>query len=205
MRLHLFKKAIVLALLLACTACTAARAPIVEADHIAEVLALQPGMWVADVGAGKGEWTEDLAYRVGEAGHVYSTEVDEDDVEEIREIVTSAGLTNVTALLGEADDSGLPDNCCDAILLRLVYHHFTDPPEMRRSLYRALRPGGLIAVIEIEPQSQWPQLSDVPDRGGHGIPAEDLVDEMTSDGFEVIERHEPWEGQSDRYCVVFRR
>ena len=205
MRLHLFKKAIVLALLLACTACTAARAPIVEADQIAEVLALQPGMWVADVGAGKGEWTEDLAYRVGEAGHVYSTEVDEDDVEEIREIVTSAGLTNVTALLGEADDSGLPDNCCDAILLRLVYHHFTDPPEMRRSLYRALRPGGLIAVIEIEPQSQWPQLSDVPDRGGHGIPAEDLVDEMTSDGFEVIERHEPWEGQSDRYCVVFRR
>jgi len=202
---RILREAIALLLLLGCSACTAARAPVVEADHIAEVLALHPGMWVADVGAGNGEWTTDLADRVGEAGHIYSTEVDEDDVEEIREIVDSAGLTNVTTLLGQADDSGLPDNCCDAILLRLVYHHFTDPPEMRRSLYNALRPGGRIAVIEIEPQSHWPELSDVPDRGGHGIPAQDLIEEMTSQGFEVVERHDPWEGQSDRYCVVFRR
>lgn len=187
------------------TACTVARAPVIEADRIAEILSLQPGMWVADVGAGDGQWTRDLARRVGEDGRVYSTEVDEEDVEEIREVADAAGLTNVTALLGQADDSGLPEACCDAILLRLVYHHFTDPPEMRRSLYRALRPGGLIAVIEIEPQSHWPELTDVPDRGGHGIPASELIEEMTAEGFEIAERHEPWEGQADRYCVVFRR
>jgi SAM-dependent methyltransferase len=202
---RILRETVVVAVLLACTACTAARAPVVEADRIAEVLALQPGMWVADIGAGKGEWTKDLADRVGETGHVFSTEVDEDDVEEIRKITESAGLTNVTTLLGQADESGLPGECCDAILLRLVYHHFTDPPEMRRSLYRALRPGGLIAVIEIEPQPHWPELSDVPDRGGHGIPVEELIEEMISAGFEVVERHAPWEGQSDRYCVVFRR
>ena len=196
---------IVVLLPLLCAACAAARAPVVEADHIAEVLALRPGMWVADVGAGNGEWTQDLAQRVGQDGGVYSTEVKEDDVEEIREIIDSAGLTNVTALLGQADDSGLPEGSCDAILLRLVYHHFTDPPEMRRSLLRALRPGGLIAVIEIEPQSHWPDLEDVPDRGGHGIPAVDLIEEMTTEGFEVVERHEPWEEETDRYCVVFRR
>ena len=202
---RVLRETVVLVMLLTCAACGAARAPVVEANRIAEVLALQPGMWVADVGAGKGEWTKDLADRVGETGHVFSTEVDEDDVEEIRRITDSAGLTNVTTLLGQADESGLPDECCDAILLRLVYHHFTDPPEMSRSLYRALRPGGLIAVIEIEPQSHWPELTDVPDRGGHGIPAEELIEEMTSEGFEVMGRHEPWEGQPDRYCVVFRR
>jgi cyclopropane fatty-acyl-phospholipid synthase-like methyltransferase len=205
-RTHRFLSWTTLVLLpLVCTACTAARAPVVEADRIATVLALQPGTWVADVGAGNGEWTRELAQRVGEDGRVYSTEVDEDDVAEIRKTIKSAGLTNVTALLGQADDSGLPEACCDAILLRLVYHHFTDPSEMRRSLYRALRPGGLIAVIEIEPQSHWPDLSGVPDRGGHGIPARDLIEEMASQGFEVVERHDPWEGQSDRYCVVFRR
>jgi predicted methyltransferase len=196
---------IVVLLPLVCTACAAARAPVIEADHIAEVLALQPGMWVADVGAGNGEWTQDLAQRVGRDGRVYATEVDEDDVEEIREVADSAGLTNVTTLLGQTDDSGLPEDCCDAILLRLVYHHFTDPPEMRRSLFRALRPGGLIAVIDIEPQSHWPELAGVPDRGGHGIPAQTLIEEMAAEGFELVERHEPWEGENDRYCVVFRR
>jgi cyclopropane fatty-acyl-phospholipid synthase-like methyltransferase len=195
----------VVVLPLVCTACAAARSSVVEADRIAALLALQPGMWVADVGAGDGEWTRDLAQRVGEDGRVYATEVEEDDVEEIRETTDSAGLTNVTALLGQANDSGLPETCCDAILLRLVYHHFTDPPEMRRSLYRALRPGGLIAVIEIEPQSHWPDLAGVPDRGGHGIPAQELIEEMASEGFEMVERHAPWEGVADRYCVVFRR
>lgn len=202
-RFSLWTTAVMLPLV--CTACTAARVPVVEADRIAEILALQPGTWVADVGAGNGEWTRDLAQRVGEEGRVYSTEVNEEEVEEIREIADSAGLTNVTALLGQADDSGLPEACCDAILLRLVYHHFTDPPEMRRSLYRALRPGGLIAVIEIEPQSHWPDLAGVPERGGHGIPAQALIEEMASEGFEMVERHAPWEGQSDRYCVLFRR
>ena len=187
------------------TACTAARAPVIEADRIAEVLALQPGMWVADVGAGDGQWTRDLARRVGEDGRVYSTEVDEEDVEEIREVADSAGLTNVTALLGQANDSGLPEACCDAILLRLVYHHFTDPASMRASLRQALRRDGLIAVIDITPQSSWRDLPDVPDRGGHGIPHGDLVREMTSEGFEVVLREDDWNGDDDRFCVVFRR
>jgi hypothetical protein len=76
---------------------------------------------------------------------------------------------------------------------------------MRSSLRRALRPGGLIAVIDISPQAYWRHLPDVPDRGGHGIPMQDLVDEMTSAGFRVVLRHEDWNDDADRYCVVFRR
>jgi hypothetical protein len=49
------------------------------------------------------------------------------------------------------------------------------------------------------------ELPGVPDRGGHGISAEDLVEEMTSDGFEVVERYDDWNGNDNRYCVVFRR
>jgi hypothetical protein len=87
----------------------------------------------------------------------------------------------------------------------MVYHHFVDPAAMRASLWRALRPGGLIAVIDISPQRSWRDLPDVPDRGGHGIQPGDLVREMTSQGFEVVLREDDWNGDSDRYCVVFRR
>ena len=34
---------------------------------------------------------------------------------------------------------------------------------------------------------------------------DELVEEMTSDGFEVVARHDDWNGSGDRYCVVFRR
>jgi hypothetical protein len=40
-------------------------------------------------------------------------------------------------------------------------------------------------------------------RGGHGIPMNVLVQEMTSAGFEVKDRISRW--FLDVYCVVFRR
>ncbi len=190
-----------LALLLA--ACTG-HVSAAEIDRLAEALELEAGMRVADVGAGDGEWSEELARRVGEAGRVYATEVEQDKVEELRQRAGEAGLGNVTSILGGERDTGLPEDCCDAILLRLVYHHFTEPAEMRASLKRALATGGVLAVVEISPQRLWAELTGVPDRGGHGIPLEDLVEEMTADGFEVVERYEEWPGDDDHYCVVFR-
>ena len=191
------------ALLLAVPSCAAARDP-AESDRIAELLRARPGMCIADVGAGDGEWAEELAERVGSTGRVWATEVEEDDVEEIRERMERAGLGQVRTVVGDEHDAGLPDDCCDAILLRLVYHHFTDPAGMRTSLMRALRPGGRIVVVEITPQSSWPRLEGVPDRGGHGIEAVDLIDEMTAAGFALESREDDW-FELDRYCVVFRR
>ncbi len=194
-----------LGLVLLAAGCGTARASVEEGDLIAEVLALRAGMRVADVGAGNGRWSEELARRVGEAGHVWATEVDEEELAEIRGRFVEAELGNVTPVLGDAQDTGLPEGCCDAVLLRLVYHHFTDPGLMRASLRRALRPGGLIAVIDIVPQEHWRQLPGVPERGGHGIAPADLIAEMTSDGFEVVAEYEDWDGEEDRYCIVFRR
>ncbi|MCP4664285.1 MAG: class I SAM-dependent methyltransferase [bacterium] len=197
--------AVALSLVLLAAGCGTARASAKEADLIAEVLALRAGMQVADVGAGNGRWSEELARRVGEAGHVWATEVDEEEIEEIRDRLEEAELRNVTPVLGGQQDTGLPEACCDAVLLRLVYHHFTEPEPMRVSLRRALRPGGLIAVIDIVPQEHWRQLPGVPDRGGHGIAPADLIAEMTSDGFEVVAEYQDWDGEEDRFCVVFRR
>ena len=186
------------------SACTPRTAGASEAERIAEVLALRPGLEVADVGAGDGEWAAEIARRVGPEGRVWATEVKEDELEAIRERVEREGLGNVEVVKGDQTRTGLPEDCCDAILLRLVYHHFTDPPRMRADLQRALRPDGRLVVIDIEPQEHWRKLKGVPDRGGHGIPAEDLISELTTDGFEVVDRVEDWNGDGDRYCVVFR-
>jgi protein-L-isoaspartate O-methyltransferase len=176
-----------------------------EAERLARALALRAGMTVADIGAGEGDFSEELARRVGDSGRVFSTEIEPEEVEQLRRRFEDAGLDNVTVVLGQQSDAGLPDACCEAMLLRLVYHHFTRPDEMRASLRRALRSGGLVAVIEIEPQPGWAELPGVPERGGHGIRPKDLVREMRSDGFEVVERHDGWDGREGRYCVIFRR
>ena len=198
---------ILLALLVAAlvAGCCRGRVSAAEFDLIVEALQLEPGATVADVGAGDGEWAVMLAHHVGPEGEVFATEVEADEVAEIEERVLGAFLDNVTVVQGDASRTGLPTACCDAILLRLVYHHFTRPADMRASLREALRPGGVIAVVDIAPQAFWRDLPGVPDRGGHGIPAADLIREMTSDGFEVVARQDEWNGDEDRFCVVFRR
>lgn len=175
-----------------------------EVDRITEVLSITVGTRVADVGAGDGEWSLAMAERVGETGHVFATEVKTDEIRDIERKIQSSGLSNVTVILGDQKTSGLPDECCDAIFLRLVYHHFVDPTSMLRSLRRALLPGGRLAVIDITPQSHWRDLEGVPDRGGHGISPEELVDELTRQGFELVARYDDWNGDADRFCTVFR-
>jgi len=185
-------------------ACAAAAPPTDEITRIAELMQLRAGMHVADVGAGDGEWAEALARVVGDSGHVYATEIKQGLVDDIRERMERAGLDNVSAVLGDDVHTGLDEGCCDAILLRLVYHHFTDPAAMRADLRRALRPGARIVLIDIVPQTSWPDLPGVPDRGGHGIPLDMLVAEVESDGFEVLETIDDWPGDRDHFCAVLR-
>ncbi len=187
--------------------------PETEAESLPLILALRPGMRVADVGAGDGEWTEILAEAVGPSGLVYATEVTEDDLGDLRRLANDLAAVRgqddnrapIEVVEGTALDTGLPEACCDAILLRLVYHHFTDPAPMRASLARALRPGALLAVIDMVPQEHLRSLEGVPDRGGHGIALTDLMQEMTTDGFEVVARYPSWPGDEDHFGVVFRR
>lgn len=182
-----------------------ARADANESQRIAEVLELREGISVADVGGGRGKWTEELARRVGATGHVYATEVEQDKVDDIAKRAERAGLENVTAILGDQDDTGLPTGCCDAILLRLVYHHFQDPPKMRASLAAAMKPDARLVIVDTAPHDDWRELPGVPDRGGHGISPRDLVAELANDGFELVEQHHDWPDEEANYCAVFQK
>jgi ubiquinone/menaquinone biosynthesis C-methylase UbiE len=196
---------IVLVVTLVC-GCAASRVSEVEMRQLDAAMRIHDGMAVADVGAGDGEWSEALAHRVGPSGHVFATEIDPDDVETIRRRIENAGLGNVTTILGDATSTGLPDDCCDAILMRQVYHHLTDPQAILTDLRRALRPGGELVILEITPQSGWGRLEGVPERDGHGISPDDLIAEITAmpSGWTMDSRVDDWAGESDRFCVVFR-
>ena len=178
--------------------------------RMAGLLQVEPGMTVAEIGAGKGRATVFMANQVGSSGKVFSTEIDEDRLEDIRQTAAEAAVQNVTALLGTARETNLPAACCDAIFIVKVYHHFTEPAAINRSLFESLKPGGRLAVIDFPP-SFWVLWLGHPDgvprnRGGHGMPREILIEELQQAGF-VIEQDiaDWWTWPQRRICVIARK
>ena len=178
-----------------------------EIQRLAKVMNWKAGQVIADVGAGEGEIGFAAAAAVGETGKIYLTELDEEKVSALQKSASQRKLKNVVVLTAAEKETKLPDNCCDAIVLRRVYHHFTAPAEMDASLMRSLRPGGLLAVIEFAPRKSLTAsdpVKGVPsNRGGHGIPKKILLQELTAAGFKLDKSFDDW--PDDGYCVLFRK
>jgi predicted methyltransferase len=178
-----------------------------ESAQLATVLGLREGSCVADVGAGKGAYAVVLARLVGPTGHVFATEIDSKLRQHIRSAAASAGLQHLSVVEAREVDTGLDRSCCDAILMRGVYHHVTRPVETNASLYQALRPGGRLAVVDFPPGwflSTFFRVKGVPaNRGGHGVPSDVVIAELETAGFSLERRINKWDGRL--YCLVFQK
>jgi len=176
-----------------------------EAPRLADLIALIPGTTIAEIGAGRGEMTVAMAKLTGPTGRVYATELNSGRLADIRAAVSRAGLKNVTVVQAGEEATNLPDSCCQAIYMREVYHHLTDPTAIDASLFRALRPGGLLAIIDFPPGGGAAAVPPgVPkDRGGHGIPSNVLVHELTAVGFQVAREIPDW--GDGLYAMLFQK
>lgn len=176
-----------------------------EAERLAALLEVRPGQTIADIGAGSGAMTVEMARRVGETGRVYSTEVDPDRLDDIRARVAREGLRTVTVVQAAEKETKLPAACCHAIFMRNVYHHIEDPSAFGASLRRAIKDRGRLAVIDFEPGTLWPLVPSsgaASQRRGHGVKREDLAQELERVGFRVDRQVEDWGGRM--FAVLFR-
>ena len=175
----------------------AARDRTAEIERLVTLLDLDRDTVVADIGAGSGWLTVEIAERIGAAGHVYSTELNPSRLDDIRESIADAGLTNVTVIAAGELATNLPVECCDAIFMRRVYHHVRNPTAINASLYEALRPGGALIIVEFERRGFIGTVTAM------GIEREPLTEAVTRAGFELV-AIDDWPGW-DHYVAIFRK
>jgi len=113
-------------------------------------LNLKPTDVVADLGAGTGLFSLPLAKAVP-TGRVYSVELDEGFLAQIRGKAKSENVGNIVPVLGKFTDPSLPARDVDVAFFHDVLHHVENRAAYLKSVASYLKPGGRIVVIEFNP------------------------------------------------------
>jgi SAM-dependent methyltransferase len=123
-------------------------------DQIMDTLRIAEGSTVAELGAAGGWFTVRLARRVGPNGVVYAEDIQPQMVDGIARRAQREKVHWVKPILGTATDPRLPT--VDAILIADVYHEVEDPVALLKNAARALKPQGLVGVVDFLPGGGGP-------------------------------------------------
>jgi precorrin-6B methylase 2 len=117
-------------------------------DLLLDALALQPGMVIADVGAGTGYLSRRMAPLVMPGGKIIALDLQPEMVNMLQTGVKRSGLSQIEVKLSMVDDIKLPKNSLDMAIMVDVYHELAFPYEVMSSIMQALKPRGRIVFVE---------------------------------------------------------
>lgn len=151
---------------------------------------------VADIGAGSGYHTFRLAALVPD-GAVLAVDIQQEMLDLIVERAAREGADNVTPVLGTITDPNLPEGKVDAVLMVDAYHEFSHPAEMLAGIYRGLKPGGRVYLLEF--RAEDPR---VPILALHKMTKSQARRELEANGFTWLQTIDdlPWQ-----HLLVFEK
>lgn len=174
-----------------------ARVDNLKIDDIIARLGLKPGQVVADLGAGTGLFSVQMAKAVAPSGKVYAVEIDKGYLPMIDGKAKQGNLSNVTTVLGEFTDPKLPAQDVDMAFMHDVLHHVQDRAAYLKNAARYLKPSGRFAIIDYQanqgPHRERPELI---------VSLEQVTDWMKSAGLSKVDTVDLF---PDKYFLLFSR
>ncbi|WP_437228421.1 class I SAM-dependent methyltransferase [Planctomicrobium sp. SH661] len=128
---------------------------------LVESLQLEPGMTVADIGAGSGVISVRMADHVGPDGKVMAVDIQKEMLQALEVKCKGLGVTNIQGVLGTTQSPNLDDESVDLAVMVDVYHEFDFPYEMLHAISKSLKPGGRIAFVEYRKEDPTIPIKEV--------------------------------------------
>jgi demethylmenaquinone methyltransferase / 2-methoxy-6-polyprenyl-1,4-benzoquinol methylase len=110
---------------------------------------LKAGQRALDVAGGTGDLAVGLARQVGKSGYVVLSDINPDMLSAGRDRMLDAGFAaNVECVLADAERLPCADDSFDCVTIGFGLRNVTDKAAALRSMYRVLKPGGQLLVLE---------------------------------------------------------
>lgn len=125
--------------------------PFVRPEEIIKKIGIEPGMVVADFGAGSGHYSIAAAKIVRNTGKVYSIDIQKELLAAIKSTAALNNLSNIEIVwsdLEAPEGSRLADKSSDTIIISNILFQVGDKETMLKEASRILKDNGRIAVIE---------------------------------------------------------
>ncbi|MGD9857146.1 MAG: class I SAM-dependent methyltransferase [Planctomycetaceae bacterium] len=128
---------------------------------LVESLRLEPGMVVADIGAGSGVVSTRIAREIGPIGNVLAVDIQQEMLDALAAKCKQLGIDNIVPILGETRSPRLPPASVDLVVMVDVYHEFDFPYEMLSEIAVSLKPGGRVAFVEYRQEDPAVPIKEV--------------------------------------------
>lgn len=114
-----------------------------------EMSGVRAGQRVLDIAGGTGDLAAKFSELVGDGGEVMLADINESMLEVGRERLVDRGIiNNIHYVQANAEELPFPDNHFDCITIAFGLRNVTNKDAALRSMYRVLRPGGRVLVLE---------------------------------------------------------
>lgn len=114
------------------------------------------GAKVLDLAGGTGDLTRKFSQMVGDSGQVVLADINASMLSVGRDRLTDDGLVgNIEYVQANAEALPFPDNSFDCITMAFGLRNVTDKDKALASMYRVLKPGGQLMVLEFSKPADW--------------------------------------------------
>jgi ubiquinone/menaquinone biosynthesis C-methylase UbiE len=158
---------------------------------IVDALDLKAADSVGDVGTGVGFMLPYLSHAVGDKGHVFAEDIQNDFLDRAKMKVQLSRLTNVQFILGTDRDPRLPADSLEGVLVLDVYHHFDYPEAMLQHIQDSLLSDGRLVIVEYFKRPGAMRNADPNFAVQHiRLDQDDLIKEVTGNGFRLVSKRD---------------
>ncbi len=158
-----------------------------ERPHeVIELMNLEDGDVVADIGCGTGFYSRRIARAVGPSGKVYGVDIQPEMLAFLEEYCAEEGIENVVPVLGDEVDPKLEPGTIDWMILADVYHEFQQPKPMLAKMHAALKDDGKICLLEYRLLGESAQHIKLE----HRMSVRQVLAEWQPAGFELVDLQE---------------